>query len=54
MRRKILWNSVKDIGIGKEDLLKCFERANIDPKRRGETLSLQEFANLSDEIGNIK
>ena len=54
MRRKILWNSIKDIGIGKEDLLKCFERANIDPKRRGETLSLQEFANLSDEIGLVK
>ena len=54
MRRKTLWNGVKDIGIGKEDLLKCFERANIDPKRRGETLSLQEFATLSDEIGSVK
>ncbi|MGH4052497.1 MAG: 16S rRNA (adenine(1518)-N(6)/adenine(1519)-N(6))-dimethyltransferase RsmA [Clostridium sp.] len=54
MRRKILWNSVKDIGIPKEELLKCFERANIDPKRRGETLSLQEFALLSDEIGFAK
>lgn len=54
MRRKILWNSVKDIGIPKEDLLKCFERAEIDPKRRGETLSLQEFATLSDEIGLVK
>jgi len=54
MRRKILWNSVKDIGIPKEELLKCFERANIDPKRRGETLSLQEFALLSDEIGLVK
>ena len=54
MRRKILLNSIKDIGIDKEELQKCFERANIDPKRRGETLSLQEFANLSDEIGNVK
>jgi len=54
MRRKTLWNGVKDMGIGKEDLQKCFERANIDPKRRGETLSLQEFAALSDEIGSIK
>ncbi|MCB2354930.1 16S rRNA (adenine(1518)-N(6)/adenine(1519)-N(6))-dimethyltransferase RsmA [Clostridium estertheticum] len=54
MRRKILWNSVKDIGIPKEELLKCFEKANIDPKRRGETLSLAEFALLSDEIGFIK
>ena len=54
MRRKTLWNGVKNLGIGKEELLKCFERANIDPKRRGETLSLQEFALLSDEIGLVK
>ncbi|MBZ9684943.1 16S rRNA (adenine(1518)-N(6)/adenine(1519)-N(6))-dimethyltransferase RsmA [Clostridium estertheticum] len=54
MRRKTLWNGIKDIGIGKEELLKCFERANIDSSRRGETLSLQEFALLSDEIGSIK
>jgi len=54
MRRKTLWNGVKNLGIGKEELLKCFERANIDPKRRGETLSLQEFATLSDEIGLAK
>ena len=54
MRRKTLWNGVKNMGISKEDLEKCFERANIDPKRRGETLSLQEFALLSDEIGLVK
>ena len=54
MRRKTLWNGVKNLGVGKEDLQKCFERANIDPKRRGETLSLQEFAALSDEIGLVK
>jgi len=54
MRRKTLWNGIKDIGIGKEELQECFERANIDPGRRGETLSLQEFATLSDEIGSIK
>jgi 16S rRNA (adenine1518-N6/adenine1519-N6)-dimethyltransferase len=54
MRRKTLWNGVKNMGVNKEDLEKCFERANIDPKRRGETLSLQEFATLSDEIGLVK
>jgi 16S rRNA (adenine1518-N6/adenine1519-N6)-dimethyltransferase len=54
MRRKTLWNGLKNVGIGKEELQKCFERANIDPKRRGETLSLQEFALLSDEIGLVK
>lgn len=54
MRRKTLWNGVKNMGVDKENLEKCFERANIDPKRRGETLSLQEFALLSDEIGLVK
>jgi 16S rRNA (adenine1518-N6/adenine1519-N6)-dimethyltransferase len=54
MRRKTLWNGLKNMGIAKEELEKCFERANIDPKRRGETLSLQEFALLSDEIGLVK
>jgi 16S rRNA (adenine1518-N6/adenine1519-N6)-dimethyltransferase len=54
MRRKTLWNGLKSLGMEKEDLEKCFERANIDPKRRGETLSLQEFATLSDEIGLVK
>lgn len=54
MRRKTLWNGLKNLGVGKEDLEKCFERANIDVKRRGETLSLQEFALLSDEISLVK
>lgn len=54
MRRKTLWNGVKNMGINKEELEKCFERANIDPGRRGETLSLQEFATLSDEMGLVK
>jgi 16S rRNA (adenine1518-N6/adenine1519-N6)-dimethyltransferase len=54
MRRKTLWNGLKNMGINKEELEKCFEKANIDPKRRGETLSLQEFALLSDEIGLVK
>lgn len=50
MRRKTLWNGVKSIGLNKELMEKAFADANIDPKRRGETLSLQEFANLSDSI----
>lgn len=54
MRRKTLWNGVKNIGIDKEDLKKAFEEAEIDPKRRGETLSLEEFARLSDKIYEYK
>lgn len=50
MRRKTLWNGVKSIGLNKELLEKAFQDANIDPKRRGETLSIEEFGNLSNSI----
>lgn len=50
MRRKTLWNGVKNLGVGKEDLEKAFEEANVDPKRRGETLTIEEFATLADKI----
>lgn len=50
MRRKTLWNGVKNIGLSKEKLELAFNEADIDPKRRGETLSIQEFAVLSDKI----
>lgn len=56
-RRKTLWNNLL-IRYGKEDeirekLTQALETANIDPKRRGETLSLEEFARLSDAIDEI-
>ena len=54
MRRKKLWNGIKFLGLPKENLELAFEKAGIDPKRRGETLSLEEFAKLADEIYNIK
>ncbi|WP_066674755.1 16S rRNA (adenine(1518)-N(6)/adenine(1519)-N(6))-dimethyltransferase RsmA [Clostridium septicum] len=50
MRRKTLWNGVKSLGLDKEKLEIAFENANIDTKRRGETLSIEEFACLSDKI----
>lgn len=53
MRRKTLWNGVKNIGSSKEKLEAAFEKAGIDPKRRGETLSIQEFATLSNCINEI-
>jgi 16S rRNA (adenine1518-N6/adenine1519-N6)-dimethyltransferase len=39
-RRKTLWNAVKSMPGAREAL----ERAGIDPRRRGETLSVEEFA----------
>lgn len=54
MRRKTLWNGTKFLGIQKEILEKAYEEAGIDPKRRGETLTLEEFAALSDRITEIR
>lgn len=52
-RRKTLLNSIASMGNLTKDMVKeALEEAGIDPKRRGETLSLDEFANLSNVIGN--
>ena len=53
MRRKTLWNGVKNIGANKEKLEMAFEKAGIDPKRRGETLTIEEFGRLSDCINEV-
>ncbi|MBE6062529.1 MAG: 16S rRNA (adenine(1518)-N(6)/adenine(1519)-N(6))-dimethyltransferase RsmA [Clostridium butyricum] len=54
MRRKTLWNAAKVFNLSKEDLEKAFENSGVDQKRRAETLTLQEFANLADCIYDIK
>ncbi|MEG0133714.1 MAG: 16S rRNA (adenine(1518)-N(6)/adenine(1519)-N(6))-dimethyltransferase RsmA [Clostridium sp.] len=53
MRRKTLWNSMKGVGLDKETQERAFSQAGIDPVRRGETLSIQEFANLANTIKEI-
>jgi 16S rRNA (adenine1518-N6/adenine1519-N6)-dimethyltransferase len=50
MRRKTLWNALKVLKLDKESYEQVFLNSNIDPKRRGETLSIEEFSNLSNEI----
>jgi 16S rRNA (adenine1518-N6/adenine1519-N6)-dimethyltransferase len=54
MRRKTLSNSIKNIGLSKENLSLAFENSNINPQRRGETLSLAEFAKLADCIKDLQ
>lgn len=57
-RRKTLSNSCKTYFAGRgaqggavaQHLPELFERASIDPKRRGETLSLAEFVQLGQEL----
>ncbi|MCY6370112.1 16S rRNA (adenine(1518)-N(6)/adenine(1519)-N(6))-dimethyltransferase RsmA [Clostridium ganghwense] len=54
MRRKTLRNAIKSMKImDAETMEKAFENANIDSKRRGETLSLQEFANLANAVYDL-
>lgn len=48
MRRKTLRNSLRNITDDKIKLEKAFSDADIDPIRRGETLSIEEFAKLSN------
>ena len=54
MRRKTLLNGVKFLGLSKDILEKAFEVSDIDCRRRGETLTLEEFANLSDAFFDLK
>jgi 16S rRNA (adenine1518-N6/adenine1519-N6)-dimethyltransferase len=54
MRRKTLWNALKSLKVDSASMENAFNDAGIDPKRRGETLSIEEFAKLSDSINNIK
>lgn len=50
-RRKTLLNSLMGVkNITKEAARESLEAAGIDPSRRAETLDLEEFANLSNEV----
>lgn len=51
-RRKTLLNSLKSTGAPKEVISEALEEAGIDANRRAETLTLDEFAKLSDILGS--
>lgn len=48
LRRKMISNSLKNMGITSEQCTKWLQLAGIDGKRRAETLSLQDFAALTN------
>ena len=56
-RRKTIYNNYqnffRDGKKHKESILKWLEQTGIDPKRRGETLSIQDFARLYEEKKNF-
>ena len=47
-RRKTFSNALKNTGMSKEQIVQVLEKSGIDGKRRGETLSLQEFADVAN------
>ncbi len=53
MRRKMLNNALKNMGISSEQCSKWLELAGIDGKRRGETLTLEDFAALTNTFAEI-
>lgn len=53
-RRKTLWNNLQ-VAFGKDEevkgkMMEALKAAQIDPGRRGETLSIEEFARLSNAL----
>jgi 16S rRNA (adenine1518-N6/adenine1519-N6)-dimethyltransferase len=50
-RRKTLLNALGGLGfLNKDEIKEVLAAANIDEKRRGETLTIEEFANLANKI----
>ena len=53
-RRKTLLNALTGVcGLDKQSVLEALQKASIDPTRRAETLSLDEFATLSNSIRQV-
>jgi len=54
-RRKTLKNSMSggELGLKKSQSGEALEGAGIDPTRRAETLSIEEFITLSKSVGNV-
>lgn len=50
LRRKMLSNSLKNMGIKGEQVAKWLELADVDGKRRAETLNLEDFAKLTNSF----
>lgn len=49
-RRKTLSNSLKATGFSAERITDALTAAGVDPKRRAETLSLEDFANIANAL----
>lgn len=54
LRRKTIKNSLNMGGFDKVIIDKALQESGIDPKRRGETFSMEEFKDLTDAIQRLK
>ena len=56
MRRKTIYNNYQSLFVDgkkkKQDILDILEEADIDPKRRGESLSIEEYARIYESFKN--
>lgn len=48
VRRKMLSNALRNIGLSGDEVKAWLEQAGIDGKRRGETLTIEEFGKLAN------
>ncbi len=53
-RRKTLNNALKSMGIEKEKIALILNEANIETTRRGETLTMEEFAAIANSLVKLK
>ena len=52
-RRKTFSNTMKTTGLSKDRIEELLEKANIDGQRRGETFTLQEFADVANAWASL-
>ena len=52
-RRKMLSNCLKTLGLNGEQVEQLLAAGGIDGKRRGESLSMEEFGNLAVAYGQL-
>ena len=56
MRRKTMVNSLMSgsLGLTREEILSAIDKLNLSPQVRGEALTLEEFAALSNILSKVQ
>ena len=53
-RRKTLNNALKSMGVDKSIIAEVLQKAEVETTRRGETLSMEEFASISNTLASME